>query len=74
MKRGGGGEKPKIINSFPHNPDFYRPRKRSLFGNIVGKRENAGNQYFLLFPQFFQPIPKRISAFNLHLFRRLQML
>ena len=22
--------------------------------NIVGKKENYGNQYFLVFPQFFQ--------------------
>ena len=25
--------------------------------NIVGKRENAGNQHFLLFPQCFQKAP-----------------
>ena len=42
--------------------------------NIVGKGENAGNQHFLLFPQYFLPIPRRISIFNLHLFCHLQML
>ena len=38
------------------------------FEKIVGKGENAGNQHFLLFPYFFLLIPKRISAFKLHLF------
>ena len=44
------------------------------FENIVGKRENAGNQHFLLFAQCFPPIPKCISVFKVHLFCRLQML
>ena len=33
-------------------------RKKS-FENIVGKGENAGNQHFLFFPQYFQPYPKK---------------
>ena len=37
------------------------------FENIVRKGENAGNQHFLLFPQCFQPIPKRIPVFKLRL-------
>ena len=28
------------------------------FENIVGKEENAGNQHFLLFPQFFLSLSK----------------
>ena len=48
--------------------------KKKSFENIVGKGENAGNQHFLLFPQCFLPIPKRISIFKLHLFCCLQML
>ena len=36
--------------------------------NIVGKGENAGNQHFLLFPQCFLPIPKRISVLKSHFF------
>ena len=40
-------------------------RKRP-FENIVAKGENAGNQHFLLFPQCFLTIPKRISDFKLH--------
>ena len=30
--------------------------------------ENAGNQYFLFFPQCFSPFPKQISVFESHLF------
>ena len=37
------------------------------FENIVGKGENAGNQHFLLFPQFFLLIRRRVSVFCLHL-------
>ena len=44
------------------------------FENTVGKGENAGNQHFLLLPQCFLPIPKRISVFELRLFCCLQML
>ena len=50
------------------NPIFQPPQKKRLFGNIVGKIEDAGNQHFILFPQCFQPIPKRIADFSLHLF------
>ena len=32
----------------------------------MGKVENAGYQRFLLFPQCFLPIPKKISVFKLH--------
>ena len=31
--------------------------------NIEGKRENAGNQHFLLFPQCFQPYQRQKSSF-----------
>ena len=44
------------------------------FENIVGKGENAGNQHFILFPQYFLPFPNQISNFHSHLFCRLQML
>ena len=37
------------------------------FENITGKGENAGNQHFLLFPQCFLPIPKRIFVLKFHL-------
>ena len=41
------------LNPLPHNPDFQWPFKKKVFENIVGKRENAGNQHFLLFSQCF---------------------
>ena len=34
------------------------------FENIVVKGENAGNQDFLLLPQFFLPILKQIEFFS----------
>ena len=48
---------------------FHTILQKKLFGNIVGKGENAGNQHFLLFPQSFQAIPERIYFFfsKLHL-------
>ena len=48
--------------------------RRKAFKNIVGKRENADNQYFLLFPQYFLPFPKQILSFEVYLICRLQML
>ena len=38
------------------------------FENIVGKGENAGDQYFLHFPQCFLPFTKEISIFMPNLF------
>ena len=40
---------------------------KRAFENIVGKGENAGNQHFLIFPQFFLPFPKQISSFESYL-------
>ena len=37
---------------------------RKTFENIVGKRENAGNQHFLFFPQCFLPFHKQTSIFE----------
>ena len=49
---------------------FNDPEKEALkpFENIVGKGENAGNQHFLIFPQYFLPVLQRISVRKLHLF------
>ena len=44
------------------------------FENIVGKGENAGNQHFLLFPQYFLPFPKQISILDSLFNCGLQML
>ena len=49
------------------------PLRKKPFKDSVGKRENAGNQYFLLFPQCFLSFPKEISIFELRLFCRLQL-
>ena len=43
----------KFLFSLDHTiPTFNNPEKES-FEKIVGKRENAGNQHFLLFPNVF---------------------
>ena len=39
-------------------------KKNNHFENIVEKGDNAGNQHFLLFPQFFLLVPKQISIFQ----------
>ena len=62
------------LNPLPHKPDFLTPLEKKALENIVGKRENAGIQHFLLFPQCFLLFPTQISIFELLLFCRLQML
>ena len=53
-------DKAKILSSdkeltlYHTIPTFNNPEKKP-FKNIVGKGENADNQYFLLFSQCFQP-------------------
>ena len=58
---------------FYHTIQTFNTSGKEAFKNIVGKGENAGNQHFLLSPQCFPSIPKRISVFKLHLFCHLQM-
>ena len=48
--------------------------KKRAFENIVGKRENADNQHFLLFPPCFLPYLREKPSFQQHLSCRLQML
>ena len=38
---------------FPKQFQLLKIKGKTAFGNIVGKEENAGNQHFLLFPQYF---------------------
>ena len=38
--------------------------EEKAFENIVGKGENAGNQHFLLFPQYFLPFLKQVLIFH----------
>ena len=33
------------------------------FEKIVGKGEKAGNQQFVIFPQYFQPYQRKIQPF-----------
>ena len=42
----------KYLNSSRHNPNFQWLSGKMAFENIVEKEENAGNQHFLLFPQY----------------------
>ena len=42
------------LTLYQTNPTLNDPEKEG-FENIMGKRENAGNQHFLLFPQCFLP-------------------
>ena len=41
------------LKALPHIPVFYKLPERKPFENNVGKGENAGYQYFLLFQQYF---------------------
>ena len=50
------------------------PLEKKACENIVGKGENTGNQYFLLFLQCFQLFPTQISILESQLFCHLQML
>ena len=51
-----------------HTTQLLTTLKKKPFENIVDKGENSGNRHFLLFPQCFLPISKRISMFNLHFY------
>ena len=54
---------PKLL---PTKPRILTTLKRKAFENIVGKGENAGNQYSLLFPQCFLPYEREKSLFQQH--------
>ena len=57
----------RIVLTLYHTIHNVMTREKKTFENIVGKGENAGNQYFLLFPQCFLPFPKQISIFDTYL-------
>ena len=44
---------------FPKRFRIFTTQRRKSFEIIVGKGENAGNQHFLLFPQFFSYLSKK---------------
>ena len=56
-----------------HTVRTFDDPEKEVFWKNCGKGENAGDQHFLLFPQCYLPISKRISVFQLFLFCRLQM-
>ena len=58
----------KALSVYHIIPTFNDPEKESLSKNIVRKGENAGNQYFFLFPQYFLPFLKQSSIFESQLF------
>ena len=62
------------VSPFTTQSRLLSTLEKKPFENTVGKGENAGNQHFLLFPQCFLPIPKRIYDFRITLFCRLQVL
>ena len=54
-----------FINPLPYNYKFDAlEEKKKTSENIEGKKGNAGNQHFLLFPQSFLPYQRQISCFN----------
>ena len=50
----------------------FNDLEKKTFENIMGKGDNAGNQYFLHFTQCFLLFQTQISIFQSHLFYRLQ--
>ena len=64
----------KQAKVFTKQSRHLTPLEKKAFENIVGKEENAGNQHFCLFSQYFLLFPTRISIFEGLSFCRLQML
>ena len=64
----------KMFNALIHNHNFKQPYKKNTLENIVEKGENAGNQYFVLFPHCFLFNQREKSSFQQHLIYCLQML
>ena len=63
-----------LLDPLVYNDVFLVPLGKRPFENIVGKGENADNQHFLLFPQFFLPYQRKIAPFESQLNCCLQML
>ena len=53
----------EVTSTLYHTIPLVTALKKRPFENIVGKGENAGNQHFLLFPQFFHPSQKEFLCF-----------
>ena len=57
-----------LLKLFTTQARLLTTLRKTPLEKIVGKRENAGNQDFLLFPQCFLPFPGQISIFKSFLF------
>ena len=62
------------FNPLPHESQLLMTLKKKAFENTVGRRENAGNQHFLLFPQCFLLYQREKSSLKQLLLCHLQML
>ena len=53
----------KKVLLFTTQSHLVKTLEKEAWENTVGKEENAGNQHFLLFPQYFLPYHKEKSSF-----------
>ena len=60
-----------MLGPFITCPEFDDSKN---FQNIAGKAGNAGNQNFVLFPQYFLSYERQILCFELHLICRPEIL
>ena len=56
-----------LCEPFIKQAQVLKATRKTVFENIVGKGENAGNQHFLLFPQCFLPFRKQSLVFESNL-------
>ena len=64
---GGGGRAGEGGYLFTTQSRLLKILEMEPFENILGNGENAGDQHFLLYPQCFLSVLKRISVFKFHL-------
>ena len=64
----------KTSKLFATQLGISRTLRKKGFENIIGKRENAGNQHFLFCQQYYLPFRLNIPLFQQHLISRLQSL
>ena len=71
-KIGISGKGLTLYNTISTFNDPKKKKKKAL-ENIVRKGENAGNQHFLLFPQFFLLCRREKSSFRQHVICHLHI-
>ena len=64
----------KNFKHFPRQSLVFATVQNKAFENIVGTEENAGNQHFHIFPQYFLPCQRQKSSLKEHSICCLQML